>query len=103
MLERVLRNLEHDVAEHLDEPAIAVEREAAVLRPALQPFDRSSFKPRLRIVSIMPGIENFAPERTETSSGLSVDQRRAGGLLELLQRARRSRGRSPAGIFAFSL
>ena len=25
--------------------------------------------PRLRIVSIMPGIENFEPLRTETSSG----------------------------------
>lgn len=26
----------------------------------------------LRTVSIMPGIENFAPERTETSSGSSA-------------------------------
>ena len=25
------------------------------------------------MVSIMPGIENFAPERTETSSGFSVE------------------------------
>ena len=30
-----------------------------------------SFRPRLRIVSIMPGMENFAPERTLTSSGFS--------------------------------
>ena len=28
-----------------------------------------SFKPKLRTVSIMPGIENFAPERTDTNSG----------------------------------
>ncbi len=34
----------------------------------------------------MPGIENFAPDRTETSSGLSVDPSVApGGLLELPQ------------------
>ena len=34
----------------------------------------------------MPGIENFAPERTETSSGFSRRaQLRAGGGLELLQ------------------
>ena len=31
-----------------------------------------SFMPRLRIVSIMPGIEARAPERTETSSGVCV-------------------------------
>ncbi len=30
----------------------------------------SSLRPRLRTVSIMPGIENLAPERTLTSSGL---------------------------------
>ena len=34
----------------------------------------------------MPGIENFAPERTETSSGLSVDPSVApADFLELLQ------------------
>ena len=36
------------------------------------PATVSSFKPRLSTVSIMPGIENFAPERTETSSGLAA-------------------------------
>src|SRR3990170_5557151 len=29
----------------------------------------TSFNPRFRTVSIIPGIENFAPERTETRSG----------------------------------
>jgi hypothetical protein len=29
----------------------------------------SSFKPRLRMVFIMPGMENLAPERTLSSSG----------------------------------
>src|SRR4029079_17701411 len=34
VLERVLGDLEHDVPEHLDEPPVAVESKAAVLRPA---------------------------------------------------------------------
>ena len=34
-----------------------------------RPWTLSSFKPRLRTVSIIPGMENFAPERTETNSG----------------------------------
>ncbi len=33
------------------------------------PSTDSSFSPRLRTVSIIPGMENLAPERTETSSG----------------------------------
>ena len=37
----------------------------------------------LRTVSIIPGIENFAPERTDTSSGSSgVAERAAHPLLE---------------------
>ena len=32
----------------------------------------SSLSPMLRTVSIIPGIENFAPERTDTSSGSSA-------------------------------
>ncbi len=32
----------------------------------------SSFKPRFRIVSIIPGIEALAPERTETRRGFSL-------------------------------
>ena len=35
------------------------------------PATASSLRPRLRIVSIIPGIETAAPERTETSSGSS--------------------------------
>ena len=34
------------------------------------PCTVSSLRPRFRTVSIMPGIENAAPDRTETSSGL---------------------------------
>ena len=31
----------------------------------------SLFKPRFRIVSIIPGIDALAPERTDTSNGLA--------------------------------
>ena len=31
-----------------------------------------SFRPRLRMVFIMPGMENFAPERTLSSSGFAA-------------------------------
>ena len=37
-----------------------------------RPATVSSLRPRLRIVSIMPGIDTAAPERTDTSSGLSA-------------------------------
>jgi len=36
-----------------------------------RPCTLTSLSPTLSTVSIMPGIENFAPERTETSSGSS--------------------------------
>ena len=39
---------------------------------AASPSTATSFSPRLRIVSIIPGIETAAPERTETSSGFPV-------------------------------
>ncbi len=66
-----LLHAHHDVAIHLQETAIAVPREARVadlLRPAIS--TRVVVSPRLRIVSIMPGMESRAPERTETSSGV---------------------------------
>ena len=65
-----LLHAEHDVAVHLDEAAVAVPREARVAGLASASASTVwSFRPRLRIVSIMPGIESRAPERTETSSG----------------------------------
>ena len=36
---------------------------------ATSPWSVSSFRPRFRTVSIIPGIENLAPERTLTRSG----------------------------------
>jgi hypothetical protein len=40
------------------------------------PSTDSSLRPTLRTVSIIPGIENFAPERTDTSSGSSASPSR---------------------------
>ena len=39
---------------------------------AARPATASSFRPRFRIVSIMPGIDARAPERTDSSSGSSL-------------------------------
>ncbi len=36
---------------------------------AINPAMLASVSPTLRIVSIMPGMENFAPERTDSSNG----------------------------------
>ena len=38
----------------------------------LRPSTTSSFKPKLRMVSIIPGMEARAPERTETNNGFST-------------------------------
>ena len=66
-----------DLAVHLDEPAVGVAGEARALRRRrASPTTDSSLMPRLRIVSIMPGIEIAAPERTDTSSGSSGSPKR---------------------------
>ena len=43
---------------------------------AARPLIVEEFKPRFRIVSIIPGIEDRAPERTETRSGLDGSPKR---------------------------
>jgi hypothetical protein len=66
-----LLHAEHDVAVHLDEAAVAVPGEAGVVGGASRgPSTDWSLRPRFRMVSIMPGIESRAPERTATSSGM---------------------------------
>ena len=55
-------------------------------------------RPRFRIVSIIPGIEERAPDRTETSSGsLGSPKRLPGRLLEPRERLRRPRLRRRRG------
>ena len=71
LLEAVVVDAEHDAAEHLDEAAVAVPGEARRRRRRRPgPSTVASFRPRFSTVSIMPGMETRAPERTETSSGL---------------------------------
>jgi hypothetical protein len=65
-----LLHAEHDVAVHLDEAAVAVPGEALVAGGRTRASTVWSFRPRLRIVSIMPGMESRAPERTATRSGM---------------------------------
>ena len=50
----------------------------------------------------MPGIENFAPERTDTSSGFSVDPSVAPAAFSSFFRCSSISRSIAAGIFAFS-
>ena len=62
-----------------------------------RPWTESSFRPRLRTVSIIPGIENFAPERTETSSGSSESPRRLPMAFSRPWRCSSTSGSRPSG------
>src|SRR4030095_4152538 len=42
----------------------------------MRPCTVSSFRPRFRMVSIMPGIEARAPDRTDTRTGCSASPKR---------------------------
>ncbi len=80
---------EHDLGEHLDEAAVGVVARSARCRSARsRPFDVSSFRPRLSTVSIMPGIENFAPRaHARRAAGcVGSPKRLAGLLLDAMQR-----------------
>ena len=70
VLELLLGDFHHHVAEHLDEAPVAVVGKARVAGLAARMTSTTvSFMPRFRMVSIMPGMENLAPERTDTSRG----------------------------------
>ena len=72
LFEEIVVDAEHHVGIHLNEAAIGVVGESAVLERRASPSTVSSLRPRLSTVSIMPGIEAREPERTDTSSGLST-------------------------------
>src|SRR5881409_892798 len=59
-----------DPAEHRDESSVRVPCEPFICGPC-EASTVVSLRPRFRTVSIIPGIESLAPERTETSSGCS--------------------------------
>src|SRR5438094_427493 len=61
-----------DVAVHLQKAAIRVPGKARVICFFATISTTLSFIPRFRIVSIIPGMESRAPERTETSNGRSL-------------------------------
>ena len=64
---------QHDRAVHLDEAAIGIPGEPLIAaRFGASPSTVASFRPRLSTVSIIPGIDTRAPERTDTSNGLSA-------------------------------
>src|SRR5215468_2834171 len=71
-----------------------------------KPCTEWSLRPRLRTVSIIPGIENGAPERTETSSGSASSPRRLPIFPSSASRAgatssiRPSGSRSPPAMYA---
>ena len=86
VLERALRDLEDDVAEHLDEAAIAVEREAAVVRPPLQRLDRHVVQTEIQNRVHHAGHRELrAGADRHEQRVLGGTERRAGRLLELLQ------------------
>ncbi len=64
---------------------------------AASPSTDSSEIPRLRIVSIIPGIENTAPERTDTSSGRSRAPRRRPVRCSSASRCASTSSHSPSG------
>ena len=67
VLERRLGNLEHDAAEHLDEPAVAVEGEPAVPGARLEAFDRRVVQAEIEDRVHHPGHREFRarPHRDE--------------------------------------
>ncbi len=61
------------------------------------PPTETSFIPRLRTVSIMPGIENAAPDRTDTSSGSTGSPSRFPVLPSRTARASATSSINPSG------
>ena len=61
----------------------------------------ASLSPRLRTVSIIPGIENGAPERTDTSSGSTSSPRRLPILASSAASAAATSSSRPSGSFSW--
>ena len=63
-----------------------------------RPCTASSFRPTFRIVSIIPGIDTAAPERTETSSGSWGSPNRLPAFSSSRSTWPRTSSSSPSGI-----
>ena len=96
----VVLDAEHHVGIHRDEAAVAVVGEALVAAPLASASTVSSLRPRLSTVSIMPGIEARAPERTETRSGLSASPKVRPAIRRRARAPPRPRLRAPGRIGA---
>ncbi len=70
---------------------------AASPEAAASPASVAAFRPRLRIVSIMPGIDRGAPDRTLTSSGSIADPKPRPTFRSSAAICARSSSVSPAG------
>ena len=82
VLELVAFDALDDAAEHLDQAAIGILGKALVAGQLRRCLPASvGLRPTLSTVSIMPGMENLAPERTDTSSGLLGIAKLFAGLL----------------------
>ncbi len=66
------------------------------------PFTETSLSPRFKTVSIIPGMENGAPERTETSSGSLSSPRVFAILCSRVARCSATSSRSPSGSTSFA-
>ena len=64
---------------------------------AIRPCSVCSLRPRLRTVSIIPGIENLAPERTDTSSGFFASPKPLPDRRSTSRIASRTSSHRPAG------
>ena len=86
LFERVLGNFEHDVAEHLDEAAVAVVGEPAVRRPCLQPLDGFVGQAEVQDRVHHPRHRELrAGPHADEQGVLAGTERRAGNLLERAQ------------------
>ncbi len=65
-----------------------------------RPWSVSSLSPRFRTVSIIPGIENLAPERTLTRSGLAASPKPLPERSSTWRIAARTSSQRPSGSFS---
>ena len=70
-VEQFRGDAEDRAAVYLEQAAVRVPREALATGGLASPRTDASPRPMSRIVSIIPGIENLLPERTDSSRGLS--------------------------------
>ena len=89
----------HNLAKERRKAAISVERKTRSPVCSARPCTVSSLRPRLSTVSIIPGIENAAPERTETSKGFCGSPKRLPTFSSILRKPSLTWSQRPSGKF----